>query len=134
MTARLQSRRADRIGSRWAEIDRLRNRRDSEAILRLLSLLDDPLWDVRERALNVLWESAVLPHARLAARALLQDPSPCVRSTAAEALGEIGRASDASRLVTALCDPEWMVRASVAGSLGRFRTAKAQKSLAAALA
>jgi len=89
----------------------------------LLHLLDDSSSEVRRQALDALWTAGVassqlMPAARVAARAGLTDTDWCVRSTAAETLGELGTQGDIPRLCAALQDREWVVRASAAGSLG----------------
>lgn len=87
---------------------------------------------VRRSVLEGLWASSH-PLARLAAQALATDPSVDVRMLAMEALGEVGTRGDIPRLICALHDTAWSVRASAADSLGLLGGRRAWRALGHAL-
>lgn len=85
----------------------------------LLQLLDWRTPNVREAAMEALLvRNEAL--GRVAARALLGDPNGCARNAAAEILGEFGKQQDIHRLRRALTGDEWVMRATVADSLGQI--------------
>ncbi len=103
----------------YEAIQTLTTSADASADIILLHLLDSRTARVREAALNALGErSAAL--GRVAARVLLDDPDACARYAAAELLGRIGFKQDIRRLRHALSDKSWVMRATVADSLGRI--------------
>lgn len=109
--------RSDNKGRKLGRIEVLRAEGSKRARWELLLLLDDHDWGTRERALQALWALGG-KEARLAARAGLSDPSECVRSTAAEALADVGLKRDLGPLRhAAVEDPVWIVRASAASAL-----------------
>lgn len=102
-----------------AAIQTLTASADASADIILLHLLDSRTPRVREAALNALRERSPAL-GRIAARVLLDDPDDCARIAAAELLGQIGLRQDVRRLRYALDDTSWVMRATVADSLGRI--------------
>lgn len=104
----------------------------SDDLVTLFSLLDDRSWAVRVEALEAL-ASKRGDLARVAARALLQDPATLPRILAADILGEQGLLVDVPRLTGALHDRDWQVRSSVATALGYLGGEAARRALCSAL-
>src|SRR5437899_2109327 len=70
-----------------------------------------------------------LPHLR----AVLKDPNPELRRTAAQSLGKIARKEAVPALMEALCDPDAGLRRHAASALGKFGGEAARPALTAAL-
>src|SRR5437867_2365954 len=98
------------VSDRIDAINGLEDKGDPLAGILILHLLDDPSSWVRRRATRALYKIGGTM-ARLAARLALHETESYVRDNAAESLGQIGRAWDVPRLVSALYDAEWTVRA-----------------------
>lgn len=106
--------------------------KEAEALLASLAVSRSET--VRTSCIDVAWTILATRNgrnkvARLIVLAGLSDPSWPVRSKAAEAIGEVGRATDVRRLKMLAGDSNWVVRASVAGSLGSWKNATTYRLL-----
>jgi len=114
---------------RFAALEALASRTDSEAQRILTALLVDRTTTIRSQVLNALVEARG-PLPLLAARTGLGDPNPEVRSDAADLLRLVGTRQDVPRLLIALEDRDWRVRSSAADALREIRDRRAFEPLA----
>ncbi|MFI6131215.1 HEAT repeat domain-containing protein [Micromonospora sp. NPDC051141] len=91
----------------------------SEVVDHLVELTSDPAWPVRTVLGEAIGRRAAdsdrVPVAAAALGVLLDDPEPSVRAGAVRGLGLLGVPPDALR--SRVDDPDWWVRAAVAGVL-----------------
>jgi len=102
-----------------AAIEALAKSADPLAEVVLFQLLDVRKPEVRSTAMNALADRSEAL-GRTAARALLEDTNAVVRDEAATILGVFGNRQDVRRLRRALLDEYWVMRATVADSLGQI--------------
>jgi len=112
---------------------------DPKAIPTLKPFLQDKNWRVRvaaTRALTNIYEAKENASIKKLAPifiAMLDDPIPLVRGTAAQALGRINDLGSISALIKASKDDDWQVRMLATDSLGRFGTPEALSAVKSAL-
>ncbi|MBI5236932.1 MAG: HEAT repeat domain-containing protein [Deltaproteobacteria bacterium] len=103
-----------------------------EAADALIKELNDPLWQVRAAAADILAELNE-QGAAPTLRAALADHEHDVRAKAAKALGRLKDAASVDALISLLSDEKWLVRLHAARALGLIKSLKALRPLAALL-